>query len=491
MAGDLPTTPERFPFELEYQKALLRLLCEDPRFAQLTAPFLSPRYFENEVLSWAWSYAIRFKDEYGAFPTLQTIKQQTLRMDPKLRPLYQLTLEQVGAARIRDDAWLRDTVLDFVKRNIFVRAFHESQRLYNKNEVEKAYDYMMGEMERITRTMWAPVDDTWFYDDLAARQVKHLANDLGSRAVATGFDQLDHMMGGGLSKGELGIWVAYAKGGKSSMLMTHGVAATKLQLRPTAHFVFEGSRAQVEDRYEAALTQELYREVRNGGLSSDGYKRAYQEYQLCRGKLYLRGFTDEWNYSVVDIHQALKDLKRTHNWEPDLVIVDYGDLLNGREAHYRSEQEKQKAAFRDLKSLSNRGYAVWTASQAQRPEKGSENEAHWIFSRMIADSYEKVRVADFIGSLNACNLEKQDKIMRVMGELYRDNAADVRFCVHCDLNKMLIRDDPNVASKQMPDLYADRKLGVQRAQAQSLPPAKPAVPPPANPAAVQTYAALS
>jgi hypothetical protein len=490
MPGDLPTVAERLPFDLEYQKALLRLLCEDPRFAQLTAPFLLPRYFESEVLSWAWSYALRFRDRYGAFPTLATIKQETMKMDARLRPIYDLTLEQVRVASVRDDAWLRDNVLDFAKRNIFVRAFHRAQQLYNKNQVEKAYDFMMGEMERISKTLWAPADDTWFYEDLPNRQVKHLANDIGSRAVATGFDKLDYMMGGGLSKGELGIWVAYAKGGKSSLLMTHGVAATKLQLRPTAHFVFEGSRPQVEDRYEAAMSQELYREVRNGGLSMAGYQRAYQEYQLCRGKLYIKGFTDEWNYSVVDIHQTLKDLKRSHNWEPDLVIVDYGDLLHGREERYGSEREKQKAAFRDLKSLSNRGYAVWTASQAQRPEEGSDTHAHWIYSRMIADCYEKVRVADFIGSLNATRQEKDQHCMRIMCELYRDNAADVRFCVHCELNRMVIRDDPTAASTAMPDLYGDTKLGVQRAQASSAK-GQPTVQAPVNPTAVQTFAKLA
>lgn len=489
MAGDVPSVVTRLPFELDYQKSLLRLLLEDHRFAQLTAPFLEPKYFEHEVLSWAWGYALRFRDQYNAFPTLMTVKQQTLRMDSRIRPIYDVMLEQVRASTLQDESWLRDTVLDFVKRNIFVRAFHEAQRLYNKNDTDKAYDYMMAEMERISKTLWSPADDTWFFEDLANRQVKRLANDIGSQSVATGFDKLDYMLGGGLSRGELGIWVAYAKGGKSAMLVTHGIAATKLQLRRTAHFVFEGSRVQVEDRYESAWTQELYRGVRNAGLSADGYRRAYQEYQLYRGKLYIKGFTEDWNYSVVDVHQSLKDLKRNYNWEPELVIVDYGDLLNGRESRYPNEREKQKAAFRDLKSLANRGYAVWTASQAQRPKEGDENRAHWIFSRMIADCYEKVRVADFIGSLNACIEERKDKVLRVLGELYRDNAADVRFCAYCNLDCMTIRNDPTLASKQMPDLSAEFGIAHVHQVTQSAAPYNVMVP--VSPQAVQTFARLA
>jgi len=478
MAGEqLPATPQTLPFDLEFQKGLLRLLCEDSRFAHLTAAHLEPKHFDNEVLTWAWTYARRFRDEYGAFPTVHTLIQQTRILDPKIRGVYELTLQQVQAAQLRDETWMRDRTLDFIKRNIFVRSFHESRMLYNSGKVDEAYDRMMGDMERITRTVWQVADDSWFFEDLPNRQVRHMANDLASKAVTTGFNSLDYMMGGGLSKGELGIWVAYAKGGKSSMLVTHGIAATKLQLRPVAHFVFEGSRRQVEDRYETAWTGELYRSVRDGGLGSEAYRRAYQEYQMCRGKLYIKGFTEEWNYSVADIHTTLKDLKRTHNWAPDMIVVDYGDLLHGRQARYNSEREKQKDAFRDLKSLANRGYAVWTASQAQRPEEGQETKAHWLWSRSIADCYEKVRVADFLGSLNACLEEREANVLRVLAELYRDNQANVRFCVHCDLSRMTIREDPSVTSRTMPDLYSDQQFGVQRVQAQgNIPPSGAAAP---------------
>ena len=476
-----PANAQALPFDLGFQKALLRLLCEDSRFAHLIADHLEPQYFEHEALTWAWAYAKRFRAEYGAFPTIHTILQQTRGLDPKVRPLYELTLEQVQTAQVRDETWMRGAVLDFAKRNIFVRAFHESKHLYNSGKIDQAYDYMMGEMEQITKTAWEDEDSTWFFEDLANRQVRHMSSDLGSKSITTGFNALDHMMGGGLGKGELGIWVAYAKGGKSSMLVTHGIAATKYQLRPTAHFVFEGARTQVEDRYEAAWTGELYRSIRDGGLNSAAYQQAYQEYQMYRGKLFIKGFTKEWNYSVVDIHTTLKDLKRTHNWEPDLIIADYGDLLNGRQARYNSEREKQKDAFRDLKSLANRGYGVWTASQAQRPDAGSETLAHWIWSRNIADCYEKVRVADFLGSLNACLGERQDNILRILAELYRDNQADIRFCTRCDLSRMAIRDDPTACSKQMPDLYPDHQVGVRRVQAQATPLATQA------PAAPQPY----
>lgn len=463
--GFAPAAPQ-LPFDGEFQKSLLRLLCEDSRFGHAVGEHLQPQFFESEVLRWAWSYALRFKEQYGAFPGVHTIAQQARVMDPKIRPIYEVTLEQVRQAPLKDEGWMRDAVLDFVKRNLFVRSFQESRALYNAGKVDKAYDLMMQQMERLSKTAWGAADESWFFEELPDRQIRRMTDDPSAKAVATGFPNLDFILNGGLSKGELGLWVAYAKTGKTTMLTSHGVAATRLQLRRTAHFVFEGSRQQVEDRYESGFTEQLYRTIRAEGLTSAKYQEAYQNYQLMRGCLYIRGFTDEWHYTCADVHEALKDLKRLHGWVPDLVIIDYGDLLNGRGHNYANDRENQKAAFRDLKSLANRGYAVWSASQAQRPKEGAENDAHWLYARQIADCYEKVRVADFIGSLNLTNEERKAKVMRLNAELYRDNEANKKWVVRCDFATMNIKSDPTAVSPSMQDMEAEHGIMTSKRQRQ-------------------------
>ena len=96
--GEQQAADTQLPFDPEFQKSLLRLLCEDSRFAHAVGEHLEPRYFENDILSWAWSYARRFKETYGAYPGLHTIMQQARTMDPKVRPVYEVTLEQVRQA---------------------------------------------------------------------------------------------------------------------------------------------------------------------------------------------------------------------------------------------------------------------------------------------------------------------------------------------------------------------------------------------------------
>ena len=257
----------------------------------------------------------------------------------------------------------------------------------------------------------------------------------------------------------MGIWIADPKIGKTTMLLNLGRAATVIAWRKVAHFVFEGSRKQVENRYDASFMDELYNKVRRGNTDAQSYQKAYRSYQHLKNKLYIRGFTDRWDYSVPDIDGVLKDLWRSRGWKPDLVIVDYGDLLTGREKRYRNDQEQQKAAFRDLKSLANKGYALWTASQARRPKEGVEDKAHILKSREIADSYEKVRMADFIGSLNMTPLERQSGIMRLYAELYRDNAADRWMLVKANLGKMFIGPGDNLTSPSVANAHEDPTFG--------------------------------
>lgn len=433
---------QRFPLDIEFQKSLLRLLSEDQSFGHAASKHLRPEHFEHEILGWAYGFIQRHVEQYNVVPSLQIIMQETRSLDPSIRPIYTAMIDQVRQSSLRDADWLRDQTLDFVKRNIFVRAFHEGKELYNSGSVVQAYDLMQGKMEEITRTVWEPVDRTWFYSDLRQRQGSRNVRATEGDSIPTGFPWLDHILRGGLHFGELGIWMAYAKVGKTTLLITLGVAATRRNFR-VLHVVLEGSRRLIEDRYDSAFLQEVYAAVKSGDIDVRKYQMALKEYQMLKDTLVLRAFIDKWDFNIIDIDNELRDLERNHDWRPDLIIIDYADLMTGRDKkYYRTETESQRAAIRDVKRLSTRDYAIWTASQAQRPKKDDTAE-DILTSRSIADTYEKVRAADFLGSLNQTAQEKESGFMRLHAEMYRDNKAGQTLTVRCALERMQIQQSNN------------------------------------------------
>lgn len=434
----VPSLADSFPFGVEFQKSLLRLLTEDTNFASSAMPHLKPGYFENEVLVWAFAFMVQYKERYNAIPSLRVILEETRNLDVTVQEFYRATIETIMAADMTAEEWLRDRCMDFIKRNLFVGAFVECRDLYNQGKVTESYDTMMRTMENIFHTVWETTDREWLFENFAQRYSMRMSQ--VEDHIPTGIGELDRVLGGGLPIGEMGIWVAYPKRGKTTLLANLGVQAVRRDVHNVLHVVLEGSRRQVAARYDTIFAQEAYWKVKTSRISDETFRQIQFDYQMFQRRLVIRGFTERWNYSAADIDEEMRELRRLHNWRPHLIIVDYGDLLRGRGKNYRNETEVQREAFRDLKTLANRGHGLWTASQAQRPKKNLDADAETLESRSIADCYDKVRVADFLGTINQTALERQALQMRLLAEMYRDNEAGKIFHVRADFSTMTIRD---------------------------------------------------
>lgn len=433
-----PIPLDAFPFGVEFQRSLIRLLVEDTSFANVAMPHLQPGYFENEVLAWCYQVMVVYRDHYDAVPNLRVIMAEASKLDPGVREFYRVTVEQIGQADLSAEPWLRDQVIDFIKRNIYVRGHQEATAAFNRGAVAEAYEITMRASEKILRTDWQAPDREFFFESFNQRQSERLSADPMAEAVATGIHELDHVLGGGLSKGELGVWMAHGKRGKTTMLANHGVQAVRRGMRYVLHLVFEGARKQVGNRYDTIFAQEGYAAVKAGNLSRERVEALQFEYRMYQQRLILRGFTERWDYTAQDIFEDMRDLKRLYGWVPDLIIVDYGDLLRSRGGSSMSETEHQTASFRDLKTLANKGFAVWTATQPQRPKHDIDMKEEILTSKNTADAYAKFRIADFWGSLNQTQTERDAKRMRIFAEAYRDNEAAKLIQAYADFNTMTI-----------------------------------------------------
>lgn len=225
----------------------------------------------------------------------------------------------------------------------------------------------------------------------------------------------------------------------TTMLINLGRVAARTY-RNVAHFFLEGTQEQITNRYDASFSAELYNAVKRGDFGTQKYESLFAEYQFLRRKLYVRGLTDRWNYTVEDIFDVISGLKRQHGWVPDALIVDYADLLRGR-GHYSDDLDSNAAAYRDLKTLSQkgRGFAVWTAAQAKKPKEADYDTKPRILKVSdLGGRAEKVRCADFLASLNATLEERTVKgIIRLWVEAVRDNPAGVEIVVPIDAARML------------------------------------------------------
>lgn len=416
-----------FPFDAKWQVKLLKLILSDEGQTEVAMRHLKPQYFATPDLRWVFQETWNYWAKYGRVPTLGALNYINQQHGSHVSPTVQMILQEVQNSTLAEAEFLRDELVTFCRQNHFFASFKEAQSLWNHGKRLEAMDQMRSRFDELQQIEWKHRERVFWGEELShreqLREQKH--EELGDTgdAISTGVPDLDQVLNGGLSPGELGVWIAYAKGGKSTLLMNLGAVAVSLH-KYVIHFVLEGSVQQVLDRYDAWFAHEAYWKVKHGKMADAAFSYAFQQAEMRRRNLLVVGLLDKFDYTILDINAELMELKRVHGIRPDMVIIDYGDLLMGRHGPYQSPWMGERDSFRDMKLLANRGYAVWTASQAQRPNTKSYDEAeHILKTAQVAGAIEKARVCDFMGSINSTVEEKKAGTLRLYAELYRDNQA--------------------------------------------------------------------
>lgn len=444
----------KLPLDQTYQTYLLKEICDDKVFGASVLQYLKPNYFLEPIEIWSCARIISYNTEFGAPPSLAMLMRLTDEIqdvadrDNYRGYLYDIT--QWLSLAEDERKYLRSRVMHFARRRHFREAMDHATRLAEDyGREEDAHDYMIKQMAKLNHLRFVEIDRTDLLLDFEVRRQLRRDMDRSGTMVSTGFPTLDHLLGGGLEKKRLGIWLAYSGGGKSALLVNLGVAAARQMCR-VLHMIYEGSREEVEDRYDAAFGEVAHRLINRVEYSEDIANKMRAEYARLGDKIILRAYTkageNMWNSSVQTIADELAELKQTRGWVPDLIIVDYGDLLAGRDKSYGNTTERQQAVFQDLKSLANQGYALWTASQPQRPGEDAEIRPHIIQPRMIANCHAKVNSSDFIGSINSTNVEREARVARLHVGKARNSESDATFLIRADFEKMIMREEDGLKS---------------------------------------------
>jgi replicative DNA helicase len=226
-------------------------------------------------------------------------------------------------------------------------------------------------------------------------------SETGRLTVATGWDCVDDLMGGGLGPGELGVVVAPSGVGKSWMLACLGAAAVRAG-KTVVHYTLELSQHYVGLRYDTVFTHIPSTDLK------ERKDEVYGKLKRLPGKLKVKYYPPKGASSkTIQLH--IEKMIAAGN-RPDLIIVDYADLLLSHSNKTDSTYAEQGGVYIDLRGMSGElQIPIWTASQTNRSAIDSEV----IEADKIADSYAKVMNADFIMSLSRKAKDKLNNTARV------------------------------------------------------------------------------
>jgi replicative DNA helicase len=174
--------------------------------------------------------------------------------------------------------------------------------------------------------------------------------------VTTGWDVIDDLADGGLGKGELGVMVAPAGIGKSWALVNVGANAVKAGLN-VVHYTLELNEHYVGMRYDSVFTGIANQDLR---YHQDKIAKVVEE---LPGTLTVKYYPTKG--AGINTLSAHLERCRVNDKKPDLIIVDYADLLRG--AKGLEKRHELGNIYEDLRGMAGEyQIPVWTASQANR-----------------------------------------------------------------------------------------------------------------------------
>jgi len=361
-----------------FQIKLLAALFKNKTFLQQVSDILDSNYFESDSNKWIANTVIEYFSEYKSLPTLEVMKVNVDSVDNEvLKTSIVDTLKEVMKHLEAEDMdFVQDETIKFCKNQKLKGAIMESVNLLQRGD----YD---GIKHKIDDALKAGADRDLGHEYMS--MIDDRFSETTRKTVPTGWDVIDDLMDGGLGPGELGVFVAPAGIGKSWGLVNAAANAVKAG-KTVIQYTLELSGAYVGLRFDSVFT----------GIAAQNLKYYQEDIKKkiaeIDGDLIIKYYPTKT--ATVNTLKAHIDRCTMMSKKPDLLIVDYADLLRGAGKEVRLELGN---IYEDLRGLAGEyDIPVWTASQANR----SALEDDVIGAEKIAESYSKIMTADFVISLS-------------------------------------------------------------------------------------------
>jgi replicative DNA helicase len=421
-----------------FQTKVISSLLTDRKVLETLGDLIQTKFFESESNKWIVGEIKDYFEQYKNQPTLDVFKVQLEKLENP--PLKKQIIEQLRVVYTQvgqeDLQYVKDEFTSFCVNQNLKNVIVQSVDLLKSGNYDKIKELVDAAMKVGVETDLGME----YLDDFESRFEEE-----DRSTVPTNWGPINELMDGGLGPGELGVVVAPSGVGKTWILCALGAAAVKAGLS-VVHYSLELSEHYVGQRYDTVFT----------GVSSadlkDNKDEVYEKIKRLPGKLLVKYFPPKGiTTKKMQIH--LEKMISVGN-RPDLIIVDYADLLLSHSNKSDSTYGEQGGVYIELRGLGGElGLPIWTASQTNR--SGIDSEI--IEADKIADSYAKVMNADFIMSISRKSKDKLNNTARFHIMKNRFGPDGITFPSKMDTNKGFIEvydagsSDGIIAKKQSAD----------------------------------------
>ena len=404
-----------------FQESLVQLIVEDRPFADQIEEVLDTNFFELKYLRVFVSKLFQYRKKYGVHPTMK-ILASVLRTDLEnhnagVQKQVRDYFTRIVSTEVQDEGYIKDTSLDFCKKQKLKEALMQSVDLIQNSSYEEVRTL-------IDNALKLGTDNNFGHDfkkDFEARYEIKARN-----PITTGWEKIDSLTKDGLGMGELGVVIAPTGAGKSMALAHLGAHAVKSG-KNVVHYTLELSEAVTGQRYDSCISAIP--------LSTLFHRKdeVLETISDVEGSLIIKEYPTK-TASANTIRTHLQKLKK-RNHKIDMIIVDYADLLKST-TNFREKRDELGSIYESLRAIAQENKCpIWTASQTNRTGLNAEV----VTMESISEAFNKCFVADFICSISRTIKDKNANTARLFIAKNRNGPDGLVFPMFMDTSAVQIK----------------------------------------------------
>ena len=411
-------------YSYEVQKLYLEMFMSDAETFVRCQNIFEPENFDRKLQEVA-GFITKYVDQYKVMPEASIVNAScSSDMNPAALPK-------------ENYEWLLNEFEQFSRHKSLERAILASADLLEKgdyNPVEK----LIKDAIQISLNKDMGTD---YFEDPRAR-LEMLKNSNGQ--ISTGWPSIDKKLYGGFNRGELNIWCAASGGGKSLFLANLGCNWALNGLN-VLYLTFELSENLVAMRMDSMLTEIPTREIFK---NLDDVELKVRVTGKRAGTIQIKYMPS--GKTANDIRSYLKEYQVKKGFPPDIILIDYLDLMMPLSVKVSPSDlfVKDKYVSEELRNLAMETQAiVCTASQLNR---SAVEEIEFDHSH-ISGGLSKIQTADnVIGIFTSRAMKErgryQIQFMKTRNSSGVGQKVDLEFDVDTLRIKDLFEDESSGAS---------------------------------------------
>ena len=422
-------------YSYEVQKLYIEMFMSDAETFVRCQNIFEPLNFDRKLQDVA-KFITEYVNEYKVMPEPQIVNAScAMDLQPAILPK-------------ENYEWLMNEFENFSRHKGLERAILASADLLEAgdyNPVEK----LIKDAIQISLNKDMGTD---YFEDPRAR-LEALKNSNGQ--ISTGWPSVDKKLYGGFNRGELNIWCAASGGGKSLFLANLGCNWALNGLN-VLYLTFELSEALVAMRMDSMLTNVPTREIfRN----LDDVELKVKMMGKSAGSVQIKYMPS--GKTANDIRAYLKEYQVKKGFKPDILLIDYLDLMMPMSVKVSPSDlfVKDKYVSEELRNLAMETQCVvCTASQLNR---AAVEEIEFDHSH-ISGGLSKIQTADnVIGIFTSRAMKERGRYQIQFMKTRSSSGVGQKVDLEFDLESLRIRDlgeeDEGYTAKPKSSIYEGLK----------------------------------